>query len=163
VGKWTSHAGKFALAAVSAAVALAGAAALVMHQHVHTRFVPADQAAAELSSARAPAAGVNNRPMLEVSGQLQVLVRRDATRERRRFVALHWVDYDPLARKLVRADIPEWLLRIASADDRVRLANLDVVQKDNELITLEDLERHGPGLILDVNVPQGRQVIVWIE
>jgi hypothetical protein len=149
VARWTSVAGKLALAALSSAVAIAGAGALVMYQHVQTRSVPADEAAAALSSARAAAAGVNNRPMLEVSGQLQLLVRRDATRERRRFV--------------VRADIPEWLLRIASADGRIRLANLDVIQKDNERITLEDLERHGPGPILDVNVPQGRQVIVWIE
>jgi hypothetical protein len=163
LARWTSFAAKVALAAGSCVVALGGAAAIAMYWHVQARFVTVDAAAAELANARASASVVSTRPMLEVSGQLQVLVHRDPGRERHGFAALHWVDYDPSARKLVRADIPEWLLRIVSADGRIRLANLDIIQRDNERITLEDLERHGPGVILDVDVPQGRQVIVWIE
>jgi hypothetical protein len=106
VATWTSFTAKLALAALSFVVAIGGAAAIVLYQHVQTRSVPVEAAAAELASARASAAAVSNRPMLEVSGQLQVLVRRDLSRGRHGFVALHWVDYDPFARKLVRADIP---------------------------------------------------------
>jgi hypothetical protein len=47
-----------------------------------------------------------------------------------------------------------------SAGGRLRLMNLDTFGDDRDRITLEDLERHGPGLILDVGGGAVGQLLV---
>jgi len=52
-----------------------------------------------------------------------------------------------------------------SAGGRIRIANLDVLDDETGgKVTLEDLERHGPGLVLDVRRARGsQQVLLWTE
>jgi hypothetical protein len=45
-------------------------------------------------------------------------------------------------------------------DPTVRLMNLDTFGDDRDRITLEDIERHGPGLILDVSSGAVGQLLV---
>jgi hypothetical protein len=46
-----------------------------------------------------------------------------------------------------------------SAGGRVRLINLGMFGDDRDRITLEDLERHGPGLIFDVRASQVAHIV----
>ena len=72
--------------------------------------------------------------------------------------------YDKHARKLVRVSIPFWLLRMAPSR-HVSFLNDSGIDFDSDRVhlTLEDLERRGPGLILDQADRRGSQVLVWTE
>jgi hypothetical protein len=75
---------------------------------------------------------------------------------------LHALSYSPQRHAFVRADFPPWLLWIVTVDGRVRLVNIDIIQKNGERLTLDDLDRHGPGLIFDARLPT-RRMLVWTE
>jgi hypothetical protein len=100
-------------------------------------------------------------PLLDVDAQLQLVVHRERMAPRRPILALHALSYVPQSQKLVRADFPRWLLRVATADGRIRLLNIDIIQKNGERLTLDDLD-HGPALILDAHLPNNR-MLVWTE
>ena len=68
--------------------------------------------------------------------------------------ALHARIFDPEDGKIVRADIPFWLIRLGQSFSFT--SNMGSV-------TLEDLERHGPGLIVNGRSDEGQQVLVWID
>ena len=70
--------------------------------------------------------------------------------------------YNPRDERMVRVGIPFWILRLAPRGKLNLLDNTDV-DIGHTRLTVEDLERHGPGIILDAKDHRGSQVIVWIE
>ena len=70
--------------------------------------------------------------------------------------------YDPSKGTLAHMDLPGWALRVASAGGRFRLANLGMVDNEQQRVTYEDLEHQGPGLVLDAT-RRGRRILVWTE
>ena len=77
--------------------------------------------------------------------------------------ALHIAAYDPDDRHLLRFSVPFWLLRL-SPDGKLSIGD-DALEdvRGVEQLTVEDLERYGPGLLLDERQPDGGRVIVWTE
>jgi hypothetical protein len=51
-------------------------------------------------------------------------------------------------------EIPIWLIRFGSSISFV---------PEMGHVTMEDLERHGPGLIVNGTGDDGEQILVWIE
>ena len=78
--------------------------------------------------------------------------------------SLRVLAYDRRAGKLVNVSIPFWLLRLAPSNKFSFLSD-NGIDFDTERVhlTLEDLERRGPGLILDQADRRGSQVLVWTE
>ena len=72
--------------------------------------------------------------------------------------------YDPDARKLVRVSIPFWLIRMAPSQ-HFSFLNDNGIDFDSDRVRLnyKDLERLGPGLILDQKDRRGSHVLVWTE
>jgi len=61
-------------------------------------------------------------------------------------------------------DLPFWLLRLVPSG---RLGNVSGSGSDFSFesgrITVDDLERHGPGLILDSKDSRNAQILIWTE
>jgi hypothetical protein len=134
-----------------ACVALVGGAAYwFYHQHFETRLVPGERATQEFERERARFAGT--RALVEIRpGREPIVHRPDPAQPKSAGVqTLHALVYDPAAHKLVRAKIPLWLLRF-SPRSRIDLPAGPSLNADSAHFTVEDLERHGPGLILDLN------------
>ena len=76
--------------------------------------------------------------------------------------------YDERNGQLVNIDVPLWLARWALKDrgdnghGRVSFGDRSVEFESGDL-TFEDIERHGPGLIIDATDTRGAQVLVWAE
>jgi hypothetical protein len=68
-----------------------------------------------------------------------------------RLRTLNAMVYDPRDGRIVDVDIPFWLLRMMPAGGRFSFLNGQGVNFDSERtrLTVEDLEQHGAGLILD--------------
>ena len=148
---------------IAAGVALAvliACVAIGLTHHIHRTVASPDEAARAFAAARAHIA--RSRPLIEIDAELQLSVIRDLLAARRPFAALHTLSYNPRTRRLIRTDWPMWLLRAVTANGRIRLMSIDIIQKDGERVTLDDLERHGAGLVFDAALPDGR-MLAWID
>jgi hypothetical protein len=78
--------------------------------------------------------------------------------------ALHVLVWQPDERKVFRMNIPFWILRMSKGRP-VHLGR--ELTQDGEpfqmKVTADDIERRGPGLILDFTKPGRERVLVWAE
>ena len=70
--------------------------------------------------------------------------------------------FDPKDEKIVRMNLPFWLLRLKMRHSRFAVGGSDVDLAKLRL-TVEDLERYGPTLILDHKDGDGARVLVWTQ
>jgi len=156
---------------------IAGSAIVFYWRHVQTAYVRSETAAREFETARARFAG--QQPLIELRGLLTPIVRRSPSAPRRDLHALHALAYDVGEGQLRRADVPATLLRLVTIGGRIRFMNLGLFGDDRDRITLEDLERHGPGLVIDIRGgsawptamgdalfgtdSRGSQMLIWTE
>ena len=149
------------------AVAAVGGAAFFIYRHVNTTFTPSDRAEVEFSKSRSRFEG--QRPLIELRHDDDPVIHRELLKEgapKHKLDALRVLAYDQHANKLVRVSIPFWLLRMAPSKHLSFLNDngFDVdVDSDRVRLTVEDLERRGPGLLLDTVDRRGSRVLVWTE
>jgi hypothetical protein len=107
-------------------------------------------------------------PFIELSarpGEGTVVVHRDQMAAQATPIAgLRILAWDPHEKKLVRFTLPMWLLRLTGRRG-VNLSDHDVpLSTDMNLhVTADEIERHGPGLILNFATTGGERVLVWAE
>ena len=143
------------------AIGVVGGTAFFFYHHIHARFTGQENADQTFAEARARFAG--QTPLIELSRDDEAIVHHPSG-TRHEVQALHALVYDERSGKLTHVDVPGWLLRMMSVGGRVRLANADPFGDDEAMrLTLDDLERHGPGLIMDVKPRHGPQLLVWTE
>jgi hypothetical protein len=147
------------------AAAAVGGAAFFIYRHVHTEFTPSANADQQFAEARARFTG--QQPLIEIRKDDQPLLHREvipASTSAAKLETMRVLAYDTRARKLVNVSIPMWLLRLAPSN-KFSFLNDNGIDFDSDRvhITLEDIERRGPGLILDQADRRGSQVLVWTE
>ena len=146
------------------AVAAIGGTAYFIYRHVNTEFTQSANAQRQFVDARARFAG--QQPLIEMRrGDEPVLHREVVTASRPgRIETLRVLAYDEHAGKLVNVSIPMWLLRMFPSKRMSFLSDNGIdFDSDRVHVTLEDLERRGPGLVLDQSDRRGSQVLVWTE
>lgn len=123
---------------------------------------PAPEAAKAFDEVRAKFPG--QRPLIEfVNGDRgNITTNEAATPSSTRLTTLHIIAFDDGEGRMVKVDVPFWLLRLKSGpiafssyasgfdDERVRLR-------------VEDIERRGPGIVLDLDHPREGRVLIWAE
>ena len=74
--------------------------------------------------------------------------------------------WDPQDERIVRVRLPFWLLRLGSRGER---GSIQLGSRDSRLtfehlkISVQDLERLGPALIVDHKSLQGERVLIWTQ
>lgn len=76
--------------------------------------------------------------------------------------SLNVLAFDPDEGRAVRVEIPFWLLRLKMRGTRVGIGGNNVDLEDLKL-SVEDLERYGPTLIVDHKGRSGERVLVWTQ
>jgi hypothetical protein len=76
--------------------------------------------------------------------------------------AIHVMAYDPDDSRVVNLSIPFWLMRLQRGGSVINFNGNDMNLEDLE-ITIEDLERFGPTLIVDHKSSRGDRVLVWSQ
>src|SRR5262245_31034890 len=151
-------------------VLLVGSGIYMFRQHVRAETASTQDVQGQFDEARKRFAG--QQPLVEVQkgdNNRQVVVHKPPeTAERTTLQAIRVLAYDQREGRLVRVDVPIWLARMAMSDrggsGQRRIAiNGENIAFDAGNLTFEDVERHGPGLIVDVGDGQGSQVMVWAE
>jgi hypothetical protein len=147
------------------AITIVGGTAFFFFRHINTQFVPRDNAEQQFAAARARFAG--RQPLIEIKTDEDAIIHRElvaAAHSTAKLETLRVLAYDEHARKLVRVSIPFWLIRMMPAG-KFSFFNDNGIDFDSDRVRLthEDLERLGPGLILDQKDRRGAQVLVWTE
>jgi hypothetical protein len=148
------------------AVSAVGGTAYFIYHHVHTEYTPTDSADRQFQQARARFAG--QQPLIEMrNGRDEPVFHREVIPKAMpaaKLDTLRVLAYDTRANKLVNVSIPMWLLRMAPSNKFSFMKDNGIdFDSDRMHITLDDLERRGPGLLLDQADRRGSQVLVWTE
>lgn len=142
---------------------VAGGSAYFVARHVHARFVSSESADEQLTRGRARFAG--QTPLIEISEDDEPVIHHPpADAKATPISVVHAMIYSERSGKLVTVNVPMWLLRMLPAHDRFSFIDDDAgIDSHRARITLEDIERHGPGLLLDGRSRDGARVLVWAE
>jgi hypothetical protein len=142
-------------------VAFVAATVYMVAQHVEIQPSNRPAAEREFDEVRAKFAGQSpliDADRLDVGAELPQVERGKPPIP---LEALRVVVWDPDEDQLVRVTIPFWVVRLGG------WKALDLRSDDLDLrrirVTAEDLERHGPRLILDHRDHGGTRVLVWTE
>ena len=147
------------------AIVIIGAGVYYFFNHVGVETVSAESAQEQFEAARKPFA--TQAPLLIVDGRHVRVNPEEKARTRtsdKPIEDIHVLAWDPDEDKLVRLRIPFWLISMKDSG-RIRLNQGGSIFDDDELsLDVKDLERHGPGLILDVTDKRdGQRVLVWAQ
>ncbi len=132
-------------------------------QHIDTRTVTASTATAEFDKVRARFTGT--KPLIELDERgdlLRTNTDRAVPARPAELDALHIMAFDPDDGGFVQLRIPFWLLRMQPDNARIDLGGQRVDLEDLKL-TVQDLERFGPALVLDQRNRGGDRVLVWTQ
>ena len=143
------------------AILALGSAVWIFMRSFELGKADAASATQQFDEIRGRFAGVT--PVLEVRDEEPVITRRpSAQASGTRLTTMHVIAWDSEDDELVRIDLPFWLLRLKSGP--IEIASDHTWMSDKDLgITVEELERYGPTLILDHAARRGGRVMVWTE
>ena len=72
--------------------------------------------------------------------------------------------YDAHDGRIVHVDLPFWLLRLMPSGRMSEVSGAGSgFSFESGHITVDDLERHGPGLIMDARDNKNAQILIWTE
>jgi hypothetical protein len=124
--------------------------------------VPADQAEATRSFGDARARFGESLPLLEMSERGPVLKRQPpapvAGPDLKNIQVIAW---DPGDEKLVRVTLPFWLMRMT--DGPINVSAESAVPGVRLSMTVDELERYGPALLIDHSEEDGSRILIWTE
>lgn len=149
--------------AVVLCLALVGGAAYWLYQHVQTQELSSDGAADEFRRARARFAG--QQPLVEMRPGAEPVVHRGTGPASSTPVAnFHVLAYDPDEEKLMRANVPFWVLKMAP-EKSISFTSRDRLLFSRLRLSMDDIERRGPGLVMDLDdVPvRGVRLLIWTD
>ncbi len=145
---------------------LVGGGIYMVSRHVKSELVGRTSALEQFEQQRERFAG--QQPLIEMQGDSddrQVMVHRpSAATSRTPLQTMRVLVYDGHEGRLVHVDLPFWLLRMMPSG---RIGNVSGTGTnfsfESGRLTVDDLERHGPGLVMDARDSRDAQILIWTE
>jgi len=144
-------------------VAMAAAGVYFFSQNIDTREVSPATASREFEDIRAKFTG--QKPLIELDDRGRLMRTnpdRPAQDDPRSPDTLHVLAFDPDDGRIVNVTVPFWLLRFKMGSTTIDF-NGDRMDLEDLKLTVEDLERLGPTLIVDHTTTSGERVLVWSQ
>jgi hypothetical protein len=144
-------------------MAVIGTLAYIGYKQFSYQAVTTGNPEAEFAKVQARFDG--QQPLVEMrpAGDGGPLVHRETlTGSKGELSSLHFLAWDPRQKKLVTFTMPFWLVRLGGKRPFHFRTEDDIFSSDDLNVTADDIERHGPGLILDYQKNQVR-VLVWTD
>lgn len=139
-----------------------GTMAYFIASHVDTGVASPTAAVDRFDRVRQRFAGQD--PIVRISDEDRAVVRpREGEPPSTVLRNLNVIVYDRDDERIVEVTVPFWLLRLLPTGDFS--VSHDEVRIDSKRLhlTVEELERYGPSLVLDHQERRGTQVLVWTE
>ena len=138
---------------------LAGAGAYFVFRHFETRTVAEAETKPDFETIVKRFAG--RPPLLEIIDlqKADIRINRTVHPQGRRANTVYILNWNADEEKLVKTDVPIWLMQFSSINV---LSHLGLAPERFRL-TAEDLARFGPGIVVDYRKPGTFQVLIWVE
>ena len=142
-------------------IAIAGAGIYFVTSHISTREASSNDALQTFDTARAKFK--DQKPLLEVDDRDRPKLSKELAKfptssvRPEELCVLAW---DPEDQHVVQVSLPFWLLKLGRRKVDVGSRGLDF---DRLNLDVQELERIGPVLILDMHSPGGQRVLVWTK
>lgn len=157
---WIAIAVGILIGVVLLAVLAVGSGVYWMSRHVRSQEVALSTAEEAFARERTRFAG--QEPLVVLEDNRAVVRETPPGGARTPVGALHILAYDESEGRLVHVDVPGWLLRLLPGRN-ISIDDIEGVSVIRDRLTIADLERHGPGLVLDTTTRDGSRVLVWTE
>jgi hypothetical protein len=143
-------------------IALAAAGLWFVRSHVNIQPSTVSAATADFQSVRERFA--TQKPLIELDDRGNfVHANVDRPNGTAHPDSLNIMAFDARDEHVVRMDIPFWLLRLKMRGTRIDIGGNGNIDLAKLRLTVEDLERFGPTLILDHRDANGSRVLVWSQ
>ena len=144
-------------------IAIAGVGFYFFTKHIETREVTRPVAAREFETVKAAFPG--QKPLIELDSRgefLRAHLDRPIPANAKVPETLHLLAFDPSDGRIVRFNLPFWLLRMKAGNATIDL-NGNRMDLEDLRVSVKDLERFGPALIVDHQGTDGGRVLVWSQ
>lgn len=151
------------VAGILCIVAMAGAGIYFFTQHISTKAASPAVAARDFEAVQQKFSG--QKPLIELDERgrfLRANPPAEAPVTATPPESLNVLAFNPRDGRIVQVSIPWWLLRLKSQGTTIDLNGRRMDLEDLKL-TVEDLERFGPTLIVDHRNVNGERVLVWSQ
>jgi hypothetical protein len=150
------------IAGLAVAIAIGTGVSIVMWRHTSITKPAAADAEASFTAVRERFKG--RQPLVEVKEPGPVMVdvrvnRPPATAPRQPVKHFQVIVWDSRGGTFIRSSAPVWWMNFSGNN---LLARLGVPLGDFTL-TVADVERYGPGIVIDFMPPGGGHMLVWVE
>jgi hypothetical protein len=144
-------------------VAMAGLGFYFVSRHIDTHVATPATAAGDFESVRKQFR--EQKPLIELDERgnfVRAHTDRTPPPDMKRPEYLHVQAFDSGDERVVKMSIPFWLLRFKAGAGTIDLDGNRIDLEDMKL-TVEDLERYGPTIIVDHTGRNGDRVLVWSQ
>jgi hypothetical protein len=147
-------------------VAVVGVSLMFVARQVRTEPASAESAKRAFAAARARFAGQEPIVQIDSAGDI---VRTRITREPPAeasgapLESMHVMVWDPKEGRIVRVALPFWLLRLSNRGSIHFSSDRTHLSFEHLQLTVDDLEKYGPALIVDQEMPSGERVLIWTQ
>lgn len=100
-------------------------------------------------------------PLIEITDPAKgdIRINRPSEPDGRPVKTLHAVIWDAEDLTLIKTAVPIWLMRFSSINV---LSTLGITPEQFSL-TVQDLERYGPGVVVDYDRPERSRILLWVD
>ncbi len=163
--KWIWIAVGLLAAALLACGGLIGTVVYLSLRHLNVQRVSGESADREFEQVRARFAG--KIPLIEVDEEdwdrPRIHQPSEAAAAHAPLQTMHVMAWNERDGKLVKLDLPFWILRLSPRQKSYVFSSNDFGDLERLNLGAEDLERYGPGLLLDHRGRRGERVLVWTD
>jgi len=163
---WIWIAVAVAVAAFLGFIAIVAAGVFFVARQVETE--PASAAIADRTFAEARARFEGQAPIIQIEDR-DGMIRTRIDRPPPEVPAgpmpgtMHVMAYDPDEGRIVRLSLPFWLLRLGNKGSLRFSSDRTQLSFEHLNLTVDDLARYGPALLVDQKMPQGERVLIWTQ
>ncbi len=150
--------GAVALIAI-AFTALAGAGAYFVFRNMDKRTGPEREAVQAIEAVKARFG--SRPPLIEVVNpqRADIRINRRADGGATPVDTVHVINWKSETGEVVRFEVPLWLMRFSSVNILSRLG----VTPAKFRLTVDDIQRYGPGIVVDYGSQGASRVLVWVD
>ncbi|MBP1636036.1 MAG: hypothetical protein H6Q10_2610 [Acidobacteria bacterium] len=165
--KWIPIVVGIVIFVVVVGIGLIGAAIYVFTRQVGFQTVETASGQQQFEKLRARFEG--QVPFIELTagdegGEPRAVIHRELAKGETGTVSkVHIRVWSPDERKLVSLDLPFWMIRFMGSKPIHIDTGDSAFSRVSLKVTPEELERRGPGLVMDHTAPHGESVLVWLE
>jgi hypothetical protein len=140
-------------------LALGGTGAYYVFRNLDQRELPEAESIKAMEAIRARFG--QRPPLIEIANPktMDVRVNRPDQASSTPVDTIHIINWKSETGELMTTDLPLWLMQFSSVNILSQLG----IAPERFRLTVEDIERYGPGLIVDYSQPGEFRLLLWVD